>query len=362
MRIIRVFVEKRALRLLPVLAAWLVVGGLADGLARAQTVGLGGAEPDPSDVTLRSSTGSLILFDYHPGEPTLVPWSSDDVYEALELAGAEVPGSAGAPALPARRVAFGVPHGATLELRVLGTGNRSLGEHRLIPVARWEPPPDGEGLGRAVFEEDSSYYESDLPYPEGPARIILDSVFRGQRIVVVELVPFRYRPASGSLEFIAPMTVALDISGGEPGAGPRGRDLHEAWLEKRILNYESARSWRERPARRDARKADGGFEQGTEWVKLGITEKGMYRVTGSMLAAAGWNLSSIDPGAVRLFSGGGRPLPEDLDYDFLNDAWMEECGIWVRDRGTAGVLDAEDEIIFSGLGAQGWASDFDARV
>ena len=45
----------------------------------------------------------------------------------------------------------------------------------------------------------------------------------------------------------------------------------------------------------------------------------------------------------------------------LNDAWMEECSIWVRDGGTAGVLDAEDEIIFYGLGAQGWANDFDAR-
>jgi len=351
MRCIRAVVERRGVvLLLLVLATW------------AAAIAFAEAESNPLDVTLRSSTEQRILFEYHPGDPFLAPWSSGEAYEMLQLPGAAVSGSEGAPGLPARRVAFGVPHGARVDLRVVATGSQSLGTHRLAPVARWEPPAHGWGLGSEIYEASASYYASDAPYPDDPARIVLDSVFRGQRIIVVELVPFRYRAKSGALEFLGPMTVALDLSGGEPEGSPPGVDLHEDWFRRRLGNYESARNWRAQPVRRDARKAPVGFEQGTDWVKLGITRKGMYRVSGSMLADAGLSLSSIDPNAVRLFSGGGRPLPEDLDPVRVNGDWMEECSIWVRDGGTAGVLDPDDEVIFYGLGAQGWADDFDARL
>ncbi|MCK4547947.1 MAG: type IX secretion system sortase PorU [Candidatus Eisenbacteria sp.] len=319
-----------------------------------------GAAPLSSDVVLRTSDEGLVIFEYLPGEPAVVLLA--DGYAALSLNGTEMAGPAGAPELPVRRVTLGVPHGAELTIRLVRSGSTPMGVHHLRPVPRWETPTDDARLGRGVYEEDSRYYDSGLTYPENPARIILDSVFRGQRVVVVELAPFRYRTDSKDIEFIAPMTVGVEIRGGDRSAGPVPEDVHEEWFRRNLVNYDVARAWRQRPGYGRARKATAGFEQGTGWFKLGITDKGMYRVTGAMLSDAGVDLSSVDPGKMRLFSGGGRPLPEDVDLDRINSAWMDECSIWVRDGDPQGVLDSDDEIVFYGLGTQSWANDYDGSL
>jgi hypothetical protein len=318
------------------------------------------ASPPGSDIVLQSSSQNLILFDYQPGPPSFA--LDEDGYVSLSLEGAEILGPAGAPALPVRRVSFGVPHGAKVSVRVVRTPTTSLGSHLVKPAPRWEPPTEDARLGRALYEEDPGIYERGDAVPAEPARIVLDSVLRGQRVVVLELVPFRYRPLSRDLEFLGPMTVALEIRGGEPEAGVLAEDVHEAAFRRQLANYEQARAWRKRPAHKELRKTAAGFEQGTAWFKMGITSKGMYRVTGSMLQDAGLNISGVDPGELRLFWGGGRPLPEDIDDDRINNAWMTECSIWVRDGSNQGVLDTNDEIIFYGLGAQSWANDFDGRL
>jgi len=316
----------------------------------------------PSDVTVQASTRSLVLFEYHPVLPSIVPLDADNDYAVVSLAGAEPTGPPGAPALPAKHLTFAVPHGADVDLRLLRTGRASLGTHRVAPVPRWEHTDGGPRLGMPRFEENPTLYGIQPSLPAQPARIVLDSVFRGQRIVVVELVPFRYEPGSGSLEFLGPLSVALEFSGGLPGDPLTRPDAHEAWFRDHVVNYEEAREWRRYGARPGKRKATVGFETGTEWVKLGITGKAMYRVTGEMLADGGLDISSVDPDSIRVFSGGGRPLPAQLDYDRINGGWMTECAVWVHDGGEGGVLDGEDYVVFYGLGAQGFASDYDGRL
>ncbi len=81
------------------------------------------------------------------------------------------------------------------------------------------------------------------------------------------------------------------------------------------------------------------------WLKVAVTDDGLYRITTDQLRQAGWNPAQINPTQLQLYGYGGGMLPQPLDSAYFSD--LPENAIWITgaedDR-----LDESDEIIFYG--------------
>lgn len=90
------------------------------------------------------------------------------------------------------------------------------------------------------------------------------------------------------------------------------------------------------------------------WVKLGVTAEGMYKIDASTLA--GWGLASgaINSAAIKLYGNGGAMLPEPNAEKRIDD--LQENAIEVVDGGD-GVFSGSDYLVFYAAGPQRWLKD-----
>lgn len=91
------------------------------------------------------------------------------------------------------------------------------------------------------------------------------------------------------------------------------------------------------------------------WLKIGVTQKGIYKIDRSFLQSAGLNPSSIDPRKLALFGNGGggmlpQPNSEPRPYDLIENA--------IHVEGEAdGSFDASDYVLFFGNSPDKYAHD-----
>lgn len=79
------------------------------------------------------------------------------------------------------------------------------------------------------------------------------------------------------------------------------------------------------------------------WLKIAVTETGVYQLDAAALAGMGWNVSQMNPAGFRLFGNGGRMLPQAI-ADF-RESDLTENAVWVTGQ-EDGKFDATDRIFF----------------
>ena len=198
-------------------------------------------------------------------------------------------------------------------------------------------PTDGQvrlELVEARVARTDRAAEDDAPTP-GPVFLGESGFVRRQRVVPVAFAP--HVEADGTRTLYDRIVVDLHVTGssGSRVADPWG----EAFYRGVLVNPEQAENWRLPPKRRSARKA--ALQEGT-WLRISVSEEGMYRVSGTDLEAAGVSLSDVDPASLRLFYGGGKALPID---EVNPPQALREMGLVVEDGGD-GRLDADDFVLF----------------
>ncbi|MEM9719592.1 MAG: type IX secretion system sortase PorU [Bacteroidota bacterium] len=103
--------------------------------------------------------------------------------------------------------------------------------------------------------------------------------------------------------------------------------------------------------------AQGPFEKTSsvlatgEWVKIGCTERGIYKLDANFFNSIGFSTASIDPAQIQIFGNGGAMLPQSNAAPRSDD--LVENAIWVQ-GGEDGRFDPEDYVLFYGLGTTDW--------
>ncbi len=103
-------------------------------------------------------------------------------------------------------------------------------------------------------------------------------------------------------------------------------------------------------------KAADLFAMTSHWVKLNLTETGLYELTGQELSNYGVSTTAVDPTKLRLYRGGGLPLaadPETPDVDQDDRIGLNELAIEVVD-GNDGEWNLDDVVRFYGVGTSTW--------
>lgn len=84
------------------------------------------------------------------------------------------------------------------------------------------------------------------------------------------------------------------------------------------------------------------------WVKIGVTESGIYTITKSFLTSNGISLSNVTPNQIKVYGFGGRPLPEKNGVPHFED--LPELAVKIHDIGALNVFDDNDLIHFYAVG------------
>ncbi|MFQ5343093.1 MAG: C25 family peptidase propeptide domain-containing protein, partial [Anaerolineae bacterium] len=185
---------------------------------------------DESGVVLELSTPAYDLTT-EPLSALRLAHHDAGSFQRLSVAGYDVTQEAGQPQLPVMNTLLGVPPDTQIELRILADDTTPLpGRHSLSPAPRPAPLTDDLQPGKLVFEPDQIAYTTDALYPALPARIAGEAWLRDQRIVRVEIYPFQYNPAMGTLLWHRRLRVEVRFTA--PTPRPHTRQFKGAGLAK----------------------------------------------------------------------------------------------------------------------------------
>ncbi|HEC61133.1 MAG TPA: hypothetical protein ENI27_02635 [bacterium] len=242
-------------------------------------------------------------------------------YQEIIIPNAVLSGDPGKPQIPRYSALIGVPVDAKVELYVLSDEVATvMGRYTLPPAPRPAPLAQDLQPGRFMYEPDPAVYASLVVYPEVPARIAEEAWLRDQRIIVIELFPFQYIPATGQLIWHRYLQVEVSFNNGKAirrdpevlnrqglEEGNISENPFETVLRNEILNYESAREWRGFPLA-DLLKRSALSQKLTEsisqQVKIVVDRDGIYQLGYDELVSAGLDVGGLDPTTFHLTSQG----------------------------------------------------------
>ncbi|MBT5875654.1 MAG: type IX secretion system sortase PorU [Candidatus Latescibacteria bacterium] len=327
--------------LLPVFPAWcLFFLALLPASLHASTY---------DDIRLIRSDATGVTFEYVPA-----PVERDTVslfgesFDVLTIDRCILTTESGRPQLPLRQILIGLPPGAVPTFTVVEAPFGERSGIRIAPFANPDPSRETTGLNVPA-------YSATAYTPAQPAVVGSVGVIRGLHVLPVSLSPLSFSAAN--LRVRAYGRLVIDVRFNAPPtsrlpAGERpGNDLLADALNETILNSPTASRWRQAAGPSVLQRVTT-FGSG-EWYKIGVTQTGFHRLDFETLSAAGINVSAIDPRNIRLYSGGGRVVPQDVDVPRPE---LREMAIRVAGE-TDGRFDDADYVLFYGSAVSDWAYD-----
>ncbi len=172
--------------------------------------------------------------------------------------------------------------------------------------------------------------------------------YRGIRIARL-MVPAKVTLA-GSSQAVESATAQINFAGAGNGTGSLSHGPLDDLIRNLLVNGDQIDNWYPVTLRKSSAMTDNPFPNSTDWLRIAITQTGVYRITGADLDRAGVNLAAVDPSQLRLFYEGGKPLP--IENDAPHDS-LQEMAILVQDGGD-GNFGPGDAIVFYAQGADFW--------
>ena len=270
-------------------------------------------------ASVLSATSAAVVFE------VITPWQQLSLepvtaggkqYVRVSLPGWSATAEAGAPALPSLVEEIGAPFGATISVRVTpGLAHTQTLAAPVLPVASEKMERDGPA-GAAplpapgiVVEEDAMVYTGQAAFPQALAEVTSDGVMREQRIVGVSAFPLQYHPQTRELTVYESLRVEVTFEGALPAlrqAPPAESSVYENLLQQNLLNYETARQWRQPAALTSIGTASLPWTPPSPAWRVKVREDGFYKLTYAELNAAGLPVSSLDPRTFRLYNLGSE--------------------------------------------------------
>ena len=291
------------------LVVWLMVGMAAAAPVTAQSAA--GSQLRLVSTGERSLVLELTVADYQL-EATR---RQGQTYHRVLIDGLVQTDTPGQPQAPARGVWLGVPQPEGVTVEVLETEVETLSSYRLLPAPTVRPtgPTSSDAPPteiESVFTLDAARYATNAFYPDRLVTLGDTGYLRDQAVVQVRFTPVQTNPVTGELRLYRRILARVSWPGSlspAAAAAPPASPIFEPVLQKTLLNYEAL----PRPglAARIAspRAPDTGSLTAaatTAALKLIVTETGFYEVTYSDLTGAGFDLTGVDPGTLKLSQRG----------------------------------------------------------
>jgi len=189
-------------------------------------------------------------------------------------------------------------------------------------------------------------------------RVFRPFLYRGTRVLYIQVNLYVFPPGSNDVYQVASPRVTVTY---DPAPTTNTAQTADPMLVDLVANGNVFPS-----EQRSIASPDPWFSLAPTWVKIPVTSRGLYTITGQDLADLGVTIPGgiVDPSTLRLFSQFG----EDQPRDFTDPAgtWrpgnaMREAAILVE-AGSDGTFDRTDRIVFYGLGTEDWQDYYDSSA
>ena len=189
------------------------IGNLGDGylsysLSCYQTAGLRQtASTETSSFMSRYSDDEMVIH-YTFDSPV---HSFENEYDILTIPHTEQFKQAGAPIIPVYPIQLLIPYGKSVnDVSINVSEQTSLnGVYHLSPT---QASMLSDSLETTETTKDPSIYSSATAWPEKPFTIIGEQLKRGYRILLLNVYPLQYNPATGEALFNKTMTVRVELT------------------------------------------------------------------------------------------------------------------------------------------------------
>ncbi len=165
-----------------------------------------------------------------------------------------------------------------------------------------------------------------------------------------QMVTLRINPLSPDGLCVENVAVRLTFRGGAKS----GATASDPWFDRvfgaRIVNFDAFKSWPTAAPAPKSAAVSGPFADGGTWYKVAVNQTGLCRIYGSQLAEAGLSLNGLASSTLRLYTGGGAPLPYD---NTTPRPTFDEVAVLVEDGGD-GSFGATDYVLFFAEGPDRW--------
>lgn len=241
----------------------------------------------------------------------------------LDADGAGKTAEVGKPQLPIYGVLLAIPQGAQAQVKILQ--DKLASETLALPVspapqtraAQKSPDELPEFAGLEYIPDAAAYSSSEL-YPAERVSLGAPSQWRSQRYLRVQLNPFQYNAATRELTIHKKLRVEINF-GLDANAAPEqtGRAVDEGGFEQilkqSLLNYASARAWRN-PARRAVNLPQPERAATTpNSFRIEVNADGMFQVTCDALIGAGLDANNVNLDTLQLSFQGAQVALEVVE-------------------------------------------------
>ena len=117
----------------------------------------------------------------------------------------------GKPALPSHIDLVAIPDGAEYKLTINNDIPMVKSSAKVYPALK--PARDTQGAKEPEFEINKEFYETDLVYPQQSVQIIGEMKYRGIRMLMVQVCPVQYNPATSKLYIHSDINYEIEFSG-----------------------------------------------------------------------------------------------------------------------------------------------------
>lgn len=262
----------------------------------------------------------------------IVPWQQlelqEQVFDGKHYLKTVLPGFSytsreGTPELPVMLESLGIPFGATLDVNVKpGKAHKQLVSAPILPVETELVAKNFLGEKQVLADaftvqssliENKEIYKASSPYPAKLAEVSQVATVRQQRIAALQLFPVQYQPALNTLIIYESLYVEIKFSGLKNSEGRTDYEaessVYEQFFRDTLLNYETAKSWRQIIEEQENELALG---RSIPWSppnpawRLNVRQDGMYRLTYEVLEEAQVHVEGLDPSTFQMFHLGSE--------------------------------------------------------
>ncbi|MDD5094244.1 MAG: C25 family cysteine peptidase [Dehalococcoidia bacterium] len=184
-------------------------------------------------VSKADSTGITIDIDIEGLEQEAIEIDGR-TFELLSIPEYQNTEEVGKPQLPVVRKTIGIPDGATVQATVADASYSSYSGYMVYPAQK--PLKDDEQPGE--FALDEAFYSQDAFYPAEMVQVEEPAIWRDVTVVLLQVSPVRFNPATGELRVYDRIQVRLDYLDGL--AAPKTVEPKFAQMYRQsLLNYDS---------------------------------------------------------------------------------------------------------------------------
>ncbi|MEO8168806.1 MAG: C25 family cysteine peptidase, partial [bacterium] len=202
------------------------------------------------------------------------------------------------------------------------------------------------------YAASQTRYSQNSFLPGLVARLSSVSQARSMLVGSVEVFPVQFNPAMRTVRKYS--RLVIEVLFGAP-VGQQVQNDDDAPFQNVLLNYGQAKAWKFENARQLSKTTVGPSVLATgNWYRLTVADDGVYILNAQYLAAAGINLSSVDPRTIKIFGNGGTEVPENITLPRPVD--LVENAIDVEGEAD-GQFNPNDYVLFYGKSVRGWKYD-----